>query len=80
MKHLALVVAACVIGGSALAETTVIRKEGIDSSTTVVKERAPTETVVKERTETTGTLGCSTKSVTRTDDLGDKTTKTKTEC
>jgi hypothetical protein len=80
MKHLAWTVAACLVAGSALADTTVIRREGVDSSTTVVRERAPADVVVKERTETTGTVGCSTKSVTRTDDLGDKTTKTKTDC
>lgn len=81
MKTSALALAACLIGGSALAQTTVIEKEGVGSSTTIVRERSTApEVVVKERTESTGTVGCSTKSVTRTNDLGDTTKKTSTDC
>ena len=81
MKTLAIAIAATLIGTAAFAETTVIRKESPDGDTTIVRRDSPDVTVTKRSVETTGTVGgCDTKSVTRTNDVGDTTTKTKTEC
>jgi hypothetical protein len=81
MKITALVIAASLIGSAAVAQTTIIKREGVDSDTTVVKKETMDGTVVKKKVESTGSLGgCETKSVTRTNDMGDKVTKSKTDC
>jgi hypothetical protein len=81
MKKLAMIVGACLIGTAAYAQTTVIEKrEGVlPGSTTIVKERDP-DVVVKKKEITTGTVGCSTKTVQKTDSFGDTKVKQKTEC
>ena len=79
MKTLATLLAASVLATAAYAQsTTVIQKEGVDS-TTIVREK-PADTVVKKEVTTTGTLGCDTKTVKKTDEFGDSKTKTKVEC
>ncbi|MDB5512406.1 MAG: hypothetical protein JWR08_1889 [Enterovirga sp.] len=81
MKITALVIAASLIGSAAVAQTTIIKREGVDSDTTVVRKETMDGTVVKKKVESTGSLGgCETKSVTRTNDMGDKVTKSKTDC
>ena len=81
MRTIALALAATLIGSAAIAETTVIHKETPYGDSTVVKRDSPDVTVTKKSVETTGAVGgCDTKSVTRTNELGDTSTKTKTEC
>jgi hypothetical protein len=80
MKKLAILLAASVIGTAAYAQsTTVIQKEGV-GSTTVVKEHPADTTVVKKEVTTTGSTGCESKTVKKTDEFGDSKTKTKVEC
>ncbi|HKH96842.1 MAG TPA: hypothetical protein VKA39_10000 [Beijerinckiaceae bacterium] len=83
MKKLAIAVAASVIATAAYAQsTTVIHKEGTDSGTTVrrsVDVDSPS-VVEKRKVTTTGTVGCSTKTVQKTDDFGDTKVKQKTKC
>jgi hypothetical protein len=81
MKTLATVLAASVIATAAYAQTTVIEKRESVSpgSTTIVKERDP-DVVVKKKEMTTGSVGCESKTVQKTDSFGDTKTKTKTEC
>ena len=80
MKKLAILLAASVIGTAAYAQssTTVIQKEGV-GSTTVVKEH-PADTTVVKKEITTGSTGCESKTVQKTDAFGDSKTKTKVEC
>ena len=81
MKKLAILLAASVIGTAAYAQsTTVIQKEGVGSNTTVVKEHPADTTVVKKEVTTTGSTGCESKTVKKTDEFGDSKTKTKVEC
>jgi hypothetical protein len=83
MKKLAILLAASVIGTAAYAQTTVIHKEdGLTGSRTVVKERSVDDAaVVKEKKViTTGSTGCASKTVKKTDEFGDSKTKTKVEC
>ena len=81
MKTLATVLAASVIATAAYAQTTVIEKRESVSpgSTTIVKERDP-DVVAKKKEMTTGSVGCESKTVQKTDSFGDTKTKTKTEC
>jgi uncharacterized lipoprotein YajG len=81
MKTISMLTGAMLlVAGSAYAQsTTVIQKEGVGSERTVVRQDAPVSTTVEKRT-TTESVGCSSKSVTRTDEVGDKVTKTKTDC
>jgi hypothetical protein len=84
MKKLAIVAVASVLATAAFAQgsTTVIHKEGMDSGTTVrrsVDVDAPS-VVEKRKVTTTGTVGCSTKTVQKTDEMGDTKTKQKTKC
>ena len=87
MKKLALIAAATLIGTAAYAqETTVIHKNGVGSHT-VVKERSSTmddasdaDVVVKRKTVTTGSVGCSSKTMSKTNEFGDTTVKKKTTC
>jgi hypothetical protein len=82
MKTLSLVVAAALMtAGAAYAQdTTVIHRDGpVGSSTTVRHDDGVTGTTVEKRT-TSSDVGCSSKSVTRTNDDGDKVTKTRTDC
>jgi hypothetical protein len=79
MKKLAMIVGACVIGTAAYAQTTVIEKRDVPS-TTIVKERSDPDVVVKKKEITTGTVGCSSKTVKKTNEFGDTKVKQKTEC
>jgi hypothetical protein len=81
MKTLATLFAASVLATAAYAQsTTVIQKEGV-GSTTVVKEHPADTTVVKKKeVVTTGSTGCESKTVKKTDEFGDSKTKTKVEC
>jgi hypothetical protein len=79
MKKFATILAASMLATAAYAQTTVIEKRDAPSSTTIVKERTdPSVTVKKE--VTTGSVGCESKTVQKTDSFGDTKTKTKTEC
>jgi hypothetical protein len=84
MKKLALIAAASLIGTAAYAqETTVIHRNGVGSHT-VVKERSSdmgdADVVVKRKTVTTGSVGCSSKTMSKTNELGETTVKKKTTC
>jgi hypothetical protein len=80
MKKLTTILAASMLATAAYAQTTVIEKrETAPSSTTIVKERTdPSVTVKKE--VTTGSVGCESKTVQKTDSFGDSKTKTTVEC
>jgi hypothetical protein len=82
MKKLATILAASVIAGAAYAQTTVIEKKETVSpdSTTIVKERSDPDVVVKKKEMTTGSVGCESKTVQKTDSFGDTMVKQKTEC
>src|SRR5688572_5043946 len=70
MKKIAAILAASMLASAAYAQTTVIEKrETAPSSTTIVKERDPSVTVHKE--VTTGSVGCESKTVQKTDSFGD---------
>lgn len=81
MKLVPLAFAVSLVGTAAFADsTTVTRTEGpLGESTTVRKERSD-DMGTRRSVETTGSLGCESKSVTRTNELGDTKTKTKVEC
>jgi hypothetical protein len=87
MQKLALILAASVIGTAAFAQdTTVIRKEGVTGSSTVVKQRSvdiedeDEAVVTKRKVVTTGSVGCKSKTTAKTDEFGDTTVKRKTTC
>jgi hypothetical protein len=84
MNKLAFVLAASLVGTAAYAQdTTVIHKEGVTGSKTVVKERTvdpEPDVVVKKRVTTTGSVGCESKTTAKTDEFGDTTVKKKTSC
>ncbi|HEY8382342.1 MAG TPA: hypothetical protein VIL09_09345 [Microvirga sp.] len=87
MQKLALILAASVIGTTAFAQdTTVIRKEGVTGSSTVVKQRSvdieddDEAVVTKRKVVTTGSVGCKSKTTAKTDEFGDTTVKRKTTC
>jgi hypothetical protein len=82
MKTIAMLTAAALLtAGSAYAQdTTIIHKEGPAGERTTIRQEAPVSTTVEKRTTTTESVGCSSKSVTRTNDVGDSVTKTKTDC
>ena len=79
MKAVTLALAATLIGSTAFAQTTIIRERPADETTVIHKETTG-GTVVKKKVETTGSVGCDTKSVTKTNDMGDTVKKTKTDC
>ena len=79
MKAVTLALAATLIGSAAFAQTTTIIREKPADETTVIKRETMGGTVVK-KVETTGSVGCETKSVTKTNDMGDTVKKTKTDC
>jgi hypothetical protein len=79
MKAVTLALAATLIGSTAFAQTTIIRERPADETTVIHKETTG-GTVVKKKVETTGSVGCETKSVTKTNDMGDTVKKTKTDC
>ena len=68
--------------GAAYAEdTTVIHRDGpVDSSTTVRHDSVTTGSTVEKRVTTGDDVGCRSKSVTKSNDMGDKVTKTKSDC
>lgn len=86
MKKLALIAAASLIGTAAYAQDTTIihRNGGVASSHTIVKERSSdvddADVVVKRKTVTTGSVGCSSKTMSKTNEFGETTVKKKTTC
>ena len=81
MKAVTLALAATLIGSAAFAQTTtIVRDRPADETTVIKRDTMDGSTVVKKKVESTGSVGCETKSVTRTNDMGDKVTKTKTDC
>lgn len=78
MKAVTLALAATLIGSAAFAQTTIIRERPASETTVIHKETS--DGAVVKKVETTGSAGCETKSVTRTNDMGDTVKKTKTEC
>ena len=79
MKAVTLALAATLIGSTAFAQTTIIRERPANETTVIHKETS-SPSVVTKKVETTGTVGCETKSVTKTNDMGDTVKKTKTDC
>lgn len=85
MKHVAIVAVAVLFGTAAMAQsssTTVKREEGPlgDRTTVIEKETDGPSTTTSRKVESTGAVGCDTKSVTKTNEDGDSTTKTTTRC
>jgi hypothetical protein len=83
MKKLTMIAAVVLMSaGAAYAEdTTVIHRDGpMGSSTTVRHDDMVTGSTVEKRTTTSDDEGCTTKSVTKSNDMGDKVTKTKSDC
>ena len=80
MKAVTLALAATLIGSAAFAQTTTIVRERPASDTTVIEKESTSGTVVHKKVESTGSVGCETKSVTKTNDMGDTVKKTKTDC
>lgn len=76
MKTLAMTLAATVISTAALAgSTTVIHRDGADDTAVV-----HSGTVVKKKVMTTGSVGCKSKTVRKTDEFGDTKVKHKVKC
>lgn len=81
MRTVALALVASLVGSVAFADSTTVTKTDTPySSSTTVKKEEDGDVVTKRRVESTGAVGCDTKSVTKTDDDGESTTKTKTRC
>ncbi|MDB5591341.1 hypothetical protein [Enterovirga sp.] len=84
MKSVAIAAFAALLSTAAIAQTstTVTREEGpLGDRTTVTKQNSDViGTTTKRTTETTGSVGCDSKSVTKTNEFGDTRTKTKVEC
>jgi hypothetical protein len=84
MKKLALIAVASLLGTAAYAqETTVIHRNG-GGSHTIVKQHSSdvddADVVVKRKTVTTGSVGCSSKPMSKTNEFGETTVKKKTTC
>ena len=82
MRKTAIVAALVLMSaGAAYAqETTVIHRDGpVGSSTTVHRDDVVTGSTVEKRV-TRDDEGCRTKSVTKSNDMGDKVTRTKSDC
>jgi hypothetical protein len=77
---LALTTASLLAGPVLAQDTTVIRREGIAGDTTVVKHRDIDGDTVHKKVVTTGSTGCRTKTVKKTNDMGDSVTRTKSDC
>lgn len=70
MKILATAALAALLGaGTAVAQ-----------DTTVIKSRSDTGTTVKKKVVRSDGFGCKTKTVKRTNDMGDSVTKTRSNC
>ncbi len=82
MKTLPLIIAASLVASAAFAQssTTVIHRDNGVGESTTVKEKSVDGDTVTRRVETTGSTGCDTKSVKKTDEDGNSVSKTKTEC
>jgi len=79
MKAVTLALAATLIGSTAFAQTTIIRERPANETTVIHKESSDGVSVTK-KVESTGSVGCETKSVTKTNEDGDTVKKTKTDC
>ena len=85
MRTSAIVAFAVLFGTAAMAQsssTTVKREEGPlgDRTTVTHKESDGIGSSTTRKVESTGVVGCDTKSVTKTNDDGDSKTKTTTRC
>ncbi|WP_375460760.1 hypothetical protein [uncultured Enterovirga sp.] len=84
MKTVAIAAVAILFGTAAMAQsssTTIQREEGpLGDRTTVIKKESDDLGTTRSRVDTTGNVGCDTKSVTRTNEDGDSKTKTTTRC
>jgi hypothetical protein len=81
MRRLALILAATTFGaGYAVAEDTTIIQHNGSPGVAVEHQSTTGSTTVEKRTETTGSVGCSTTTKQKTDEFGDTKTKKTTEC
>jgi hypothetical protein len=82
MKIYALALAASFVATAALAQTTttVIQKEGPVGDRTIVHERSDSDVVATKKVTTTSSVGCSSKTVKKTNEFGDTKTVSKTDC
>ena len=82
MKRLAVSFVALAISGAAFAQTTEIRRTETPAgeSTTVTREHMDGSSTTTKRIDSTGSLGCDTKSVTETNEDGESRTKSRTRC
>ena len=80
MKRIALILTALAFSGAAIAQTAEIRRTEtpLGSSTTVTKQDDGMST--RRSMDTTGSVGCETKTVTKENEDGDRKTKTRTDC
>ncbi len=80
MKHFALGAAALLFTSSiGVAQTTIIEHDR-SAPPPVVIDRAPTDTIVKDRSVDDDHVGCRSATTTKTDETGMSRTKTRTEC
>lgn len=84
MKIFALAIAASLCASAAYAQdTTVIHKEGAfgGKKTTVIRNGEDTGVAVRHKEVIhTGTVGCKSKTVKKTNEMGDTVSKTKSNC
>lgn len=85
MKTVAIAAVALLFGTAAIAQsssTTIKREEGPlgDRTTVIKKESDDLGSTTTRKVESTGAVGCDTKSVTKTNEDGDSKTKTETRC
>ncbi|GGH29262.1 hypothetical protein GCM10007036_39060 [Alsobacter metallidurans] len=84
MKLFAIALAATLAATVAHAQdTTVIKKEGMmgNKTTKVIRHSDDSDVSVRRKTVVrTGSVGCSTKTVKKTNDMGDTVTKSKSSC
>ncbi len=78
MKTFAALVTAAFVSSAAVAQTTTVIEKDRPAASVTIEKKEP-EIQVK-RTETTGSIGCETKTTQKTDTFGDSKTKTETNC
>jgi hypothetical protein len=80
MRLTIAVLASVVATASFAQDTTIIQRDRAPSSTTVIEKNESPTVIEKRSVESTGSVGCSTTTERKTDELGDTTTKRRTEC
>jgi hypothetical protein len=83
MKKLAFILAATAFSTAAFAQdttTTIKKEEGLLGSKTTIEKRTDPSVSTSTTVESTGSVGCSTETKTKTDEFGDTKTKKTTEC